>query len=191
LGALYEVSTRIDDRVVGVHHIPSISKWTCKREKREGVVSLTTKHQHNELPTGTAILHRGSPCVDLRAQSAITVEMQSSLEKPPNTPGASEDDGTAMNRTAHEEWNKQGSDMEERRRGSVVVSSWRGRATNDNQLSTMMASRSPLQITPSPSPSQSATVVSTSVPHQYSSSIACGGGDGDVMRLIVLRDDKV
>lgn len=136
-------------------------------------MSLTTKHQHNELPTGTAILRRGSPCVDLRAHSAITVEVQSSLEKPPNTPAASEEDGTATNRTApREEWNKQGSDMEGGRRRNVVVSSWQGRATNDNEFSTMIASRSPPQITPSPSPSQSVTVVSTSVPHQYSSSMA-------------------
>ncbi|KFY73220.1 hypothetical protein V499_06679 [Pseudogymnoascus sp. VKM F-103] len=137
-----------------------------------GVIDNKAPHQHNELPTGTAILRRGSPCVDLRAQSAITVEVQSALEKPPNTPAASEEDGTARNRTPREEWNKQGSDMEGGRRRNVVVSSWQGRATNDNELSTMIAPRSPPQITPSPSPSQSVTVVSTSVPHQYSSSIA-------------------
>ena len=77
--------------------------------------------------------------------------------------------------------------MEGMRRGSVVAPSWRGWATNDNDLSTMMASWSPPQ---PPSPSQSVTVVSTSVSHQYSNPADCTSGDGDVMRLVVVCDDK-
>lgn len=86
------------------------------------MVPSTTQHQHNALPTGTESFTWAHPVLIFK-HSPLSHWWR---KAPSPTPAASEGDGTARNRLAREEWNKQGSDMEERMRASVVVSSWRG-----------------------------------------------------------------